>query len=138
MSMQALLFPQFLTSSPPLPSALQCQDLAPNKAHVNCSHPFGAFRYQSTCSLTCDEGFLLVGARELQCLDTGHWSAPLPECRGKNYSLQRFGNSCKLYFKRLHFRGGNCLGARNLKWTGKLITSFIHNPGIPNADAFRA
>ncbi|XP_070122262.1 P-selectin isoform X6 [Equus przewalskii] len=67
----------------PLPAceALQCQDLAPNKAHVNCSHPFGAFRYQSTCSLTCDEGFLLVGEHELQCLDTGHWSAPLPECR---------------------------------------------------------
>uniref|UniRef100_A0A3Q2I6T1 p-selectin n=1 Tax=Equus caballus TaxID=9796 RepID=A0A3Q2I6T1_HORSE len=69
------------TASAPVCKALQCQDLAPNKAHVNCSHPFGAFRYQSTCSLTCDEGFLLVGEHELQCLDTGHWSAPLPECR---------------------------------------------------------
>uniref|UniRef100_A0A3Q2H946 p-selectin n=1 Tax=Equus caballus TaxID=9796 RepID=A0A3Q2H946_HORSE len=69
------------TAPAPVCQALQCQDLAPNKAHVNCSHPFGAFRYQSTCSLTCDEGFLLVGEHELQCLDTGHWSAPLPECR---------------------------------------------------------
>ncbi|XP_014638929.1 PREDICTED: P-selectin [Ceratotherium simum simum] len=69
------------TAPAPVCQALQCQHLAPNKAQVNCSHPFGAFRYRSTCSLTCDEGFLLVGASELQCLETGNWSSPPPECR---------------------------------------------------------
>uniref|UniRef100_A0A2K6ELG4 p-selectin n=1 Tax=Propithecus coquereli TaxID=379532 RepID=A0A2K6ELG4_PROCO len=73
----------------PLPAceALQCQDLpAPNKAQVNCSHPFGAFRYQSVCSFTCEEGLFLVGASVLQCLATGIWSAAPPECQGKTIS----------------------------------------------------
>ncbi|KAL2771318.1 P-selectin precursor [Daubentonia madagascariensis] len=70
------------TAPAPICQALQCQDLpAPNKAQVNCSHPFGAFRYQSVCSYTCDEGLLLVGASVLQCLATGSWSAVPPECR---------------------------------------------------------
>ncbi|XP_064334037.1 P-selectin isoform X4 [Camelus dromedarius] len=70
------------TAPAPVCQALQCQDLpVPDKAQVNCSHPFGAFRYQSACSFTCDNGFLLVGASELQCLDTGDWSDPSPECQ---------------------------------------------------------
>uniref|UniRef100_A0A8D1FKJ6 p-selectin n=1 Tax=Sus scrofa TaxID=9823 RepID=A0A8D1FKJ6_PIG len=76
------------TAPAPVCQALQCQDLpAPEKAQVNCSHPFGAFRYQSTCSFTCDEGSSLVGASVLQCLETGNWSAPAPECQGKSISI---------------------------------------------------
>ncbi|XP_049737233.1 P-selectin isoform X5 [Elephas maximus indicus] len=70
------------TAPMPACEALQCQDLpAPKKAQVNCSHPFGAFRYQSACSFTCEEGLLLVGASVLQCLATGNWSAVPPECK---------------------------------------------------------
>uniref|UniRef100_A0A452FYQ2 p-selectin n=1 Tax=Capra hircus TaxID=9925 RepID=A0A452FYQ2_CAPHI len=70
------------TAPAPVCKALQCQDLpTSNKARVNCSHPFGDFRYQSTCSFTCDEGSFLVGASVLQCLDTGNWDAPFPECQ---------------------------------------------------------
>ncbi|XP_045733458.1 P-selectin isoform X6 [Mirounga angustirostris] len=70
------------TAPAPVCQALQCHDLpAPNKAQVNCSHPFGAFRYQSTCSFTCNEGLHLVGASVLQCLGSGNWSAPPPECQ---------------------------------------------------------
>ncbi|XP_044905041.1 P-selectin isoform X11 [Felis catus] len=70
------------TAPAPVCEALQCQDLpAPDQAQVNCSHPFGAFRYQSTCSFSCDEGLLLVGAGELRCLGTGTWSAPPPQCQ---------------------------------------------------------
>lgn len=73
--------------------ALQCQDLPTStKARVNCSHPFGDFRYQSTCSFTCDEGSFLVGASVLQCLDTGNWDAPFPECQGRMNSFQCLGN----------------------------------------------
>ncbi|XP_053515286.1 P-selectin [Artibeus jamaicensis] len=70
------------TAPAPVCQASQCQDLqAPNRAQMNCTHHFGAFRYQSTCSFTCDEGSLLVGASELQCLAAGDWSAHLPECQ---------------------------------------------------------
>ncbi|XP_012584367.1 PREDICTED: P-selectin [Condylura cristata] len=70
------------TAPAPVCQAVQCQDLlAPHKTQMNCSHPFGAFNYQSTCSFTCDKGLLLVGASVLQCLDTGEWSAPPPKCQ---------------------------------------------------------
>uniref|UniRef100_A0A667J5N4 p-selectin n=1 Tax=Lynx canadensis TaxID=61383 RepID=A0A667J5N4_LYNCA len=70
------------TAPAPVCEALRCQDLpAPDQAQVNCSHPFGTFRYQSTCSFSCDEGLLLVGAGELRCLGTGTWSAPPPQCQ---------------------------------------------------------
>nr|XP_027778651.1 P-selectin isoform X2 [Marmota flaviventris] len=71
------------TAPAPVCQAVQCQDLpAPRRAQVNCSHPSGSFRYQSVCSFTCEEGWLLVGEGELRCLATGHWSAAPPECQG--------------------------------------------------------
>ncbi|XP_045694512.1 P-selectin [Phyllostomus hastatus] len=70
------------TAPAPVCQALQCQGLrAPDRARMNCTHRFGAFQYQSTCSFACDEGSVLAGASELQCLATGAWSAHLPECR---------------------------------------------------------
>ncbi|XP_065792837.1 P-selectin [Muntiacus reevesi] len=70
------------TAPAPVCQALQCQDLpTSNKVRANCSHPFGDFRFQLTCSFTCDEGSFLVGASVLQCLDTGNWDAPFPECQ---------------------------------------------------------
>ncbi|XP_004464226.2 P-selectin isoform X1 [Dasypus novemcinctus] len=69
------------TMPAPICQALQCPALlAPQKVQMKCSHPFGAFRYQSSCSFTCEEDLLLVGASVLQCLTTGNWSALLPEC----------------------------------------------------------
>uniref|UniRef100_A0A2K5LFW6 L-selectin n=1 Tax=Cercocebus atys TaxID=9531 RepID=A0A2K5LFW6_CERAT len=71
------------TAPAPVCQALQCQDLpVPNEAQMNCSHPFGAFRYQSVCSFTCNEDLLLVGASVLQCLATGNWNSVPPECQG--------------------------------------------------------
>uniref|UniRef100_A0A2K5ERA7 p-selectin n=1 Tax=Aotus nancymaae TaxID=37293 RepID=A0A2K5ERA7_AOTNA len=73
------------TAPAPVCQALQCRDLpVQNEAQMNCSHPFGAFRYQSVCSFTCNEGLLLVGASELECLATGSWSSVAPECQGKS------------------------------------------------------
>uniref|UniRef100_A0A2K5S305 p-selectin n=1 Tax=Cebus imitator TaxID=2715852 RepID=A0A2K5S305_CEBIM len=70
------------TAPAPVCQALQCQDLpVQNEAQMNCSHPFGAFRYQSVCSFTCNEGLLLVGASVLECLATGNWSSIAPECQ---------------------------------------------------------
>ncbi|XP_040492126.1 P-selectin isoform X4 [Ursus maritimus] len=70
------------TAPSPACEAVQCQDLpAPNNAQVNCSHPFGAFRYQSTCSFSCNEGLHLLGQSVLRCLATGNWSSPPPACQ---------------------------------------------------------
>ncbi|XP_048213730.1 P-selectin isoform X2 [Perognathus longimembris pacificus] len=72
------------TAPAPVCQALQCQDFpVPRKAKMNCSHPFGTFQYQSVCSFSCAEGSLLVGARAIRCMATGHWSAAPPECRAK-------------------------------------------------------
>ncbi|KAM6218582.1 P-selectin [Rhynchocyon petersi] len=76
------------TAPAPVCEALQCQDLpAPTRGQVNCSHPFGASKYQSVCSFSCDEGLLLVGASVLQCLATGSWSAVPPECQAITCTL---------------------------------------------------
>lgn len=70
------------TAPAPVCQALKCQELpAVNKAQVNCSSPLGHLRYQSACSFTCDDGFLLAGASVLRCLANGIWDAPPPECQ---------------------------------------------------------
>ncbi|XP_035301706.1 P-selectin [Cricetulus griseus] len=70
------------TAPAPVCEALQCQDFpVPSKARVICSDPFGALKYQSVCSFSCDEDSLLVGASAIRCLATGHWSGTPPECQ---------------------------------------------------------
>ena len=32
---------------------------------------------------TCDEGFIINGASQRECLPTGMWSSPLPTCVSK-------------------------------------------------------
>uniref|UniRef100_A0A8V0YHJ7 p-selectin n=1 Tax=Gallus gallus TaxID=9031 RepID=A0A8V0YHJ7_CHICK len=61
-------------------NAVQCPILEPRGASMNCSHPFGDFRYNSTCTFRCPEGFERRGADELQCLDDRQWSAETPTC----------------------------------------------------------
>uniref|UniRef100_A0A8C7BWP2 p-selectin n=1 Tax=Neovison vison TaxID=452646 RepID=A0A8C7BWP2_NEOVI len=75
------------TAPAPVCQALQCQDLlAPNRGQVNCSHPLGAFRYESTCHFACSEGSHLVGASVLRCLHSGNWSSPPPESLGSPHN----------------------------------------------------
>lgn len=47
---------------------------------MTCSHPFGDFRYNSTCDFVCPEGFERRGAGTLQCLASRQWSAETPTC----------------------------------------------------------
>lgn len=128
----------FLYSLLPHPLALQCQDLpVPNEAQVNCSHPFGAFRYQSVCSFTCNEDLLLVGASVLQCLATGNWNSVPPECQGKNiFFLTSWKSIVGSIFKGWILEVTTVRST--LKWTGKLINTLIvlsYNPRIPNENA---
>lgn len=38
-------------------------------------------QYRSTVNYTCDEGYILEGARGAVCLENGSWSAPEPKCK---------------------------------------------------------
>uniref|UniRef100_A0A8B9EL70 p-selectin n=1 Tax=Anser cygnoides TaxID=8845 RepID=A0A8B9EL70_ANSCY len=60
--------------------SVQCPTLNPKGARMTCSHPFGDFRYNSTCDFVCPEGFERRGAGTLQCLASRQWSAETPTC----------------------------------------------------------
>uniref|UniRef100_A0A8B9EJI0 CD62 antigen-like family member L n=1 Tax=Anser cygnoides TaxID=8845 RepID=A0A8B9EJI0_ANSCY len=64
--------------------SVQCPTLNPKGARMTCSHPFGDFRYNSTCDFVCPEGFERRGAGTLQCLASRQWSAETPTCAGRD------------------------------------------------------
>lgn len=53
---------------------------------MTCSHPFGDFRYNSTCDFGCPEGFERRGEGTLRCLASRQWSAETPTCAGRDHS----------------------------------------------------
>ncbi|NXU82830.1 LYAM3 protein, partial [Xiphorhynchus elegans] len=59
---------------------VQCAELEPKAVHMNCSHPYGNFSYNSTCVFGCQEGFKQQGVGTLQCLPSREWSADIPVC----------------------------------------------------------
>ncbi|XP_029818119.1 P-selectin [Manacus vitellinus] len=59
---------------------VQCAELKPKGAHMNCSHPYGNFSYNSTCMFGCQEGFKQQGMGTLRCLPSQEWSADIPIC----------------------------------------------------------
>lgn len=66
-----------------LPAAISCPALdAPSHGHLNCSHPHGNFTFNSTCSFSCKEGFIQMGAEMLRCSATGNWTRHPPVCEG--------------------------------------------------------
>lgn len=62
---------------------VQCAKLEPKGVRMNCSHPFGDFSYNSTCTFECQEGFERRGAGTLWCLPSQQWSAETPTCTGR-------------------------------------------------------
>ncbi|XP_058890834.1 E-selectin isoform X2 [Acipenser ruthenus] len=62
--------------------ALKCQSLkTPIRGVMNCSHPFGDYRFNSSCEMGCEEGFIMRGSDILQCNASGLWTEPLPTCQ---------------------------------------------------------
>ncbi|NWT00137.1 LYAM3 protein, partial [Mionectes macconnelli] len=59
---------------------MQCAELKPKGVHMNCSHPYGNFSYNSTCVFGCQEGFKQQGRGTLRCLPSQQWSADIPIC----------------------------------------------------------
>ncbi|KFP81513.1 P-selectin, partial [Acanthisitta chloris] len=65
---------------PECEDVVQCAKLEPKGVHMNCSHPYKDFGYNSTCFFECQEGFKRQGAAMLQCLPSQQWSANTPMC----------------------------------------------------------
>ncbi|XP_064188218.1 E-selectin-like isoform X6 [Anguilla rostrata] len=102
------------TELPPLCQAQQCEVLtAPLHGSLHCSHPHEEFSFNSSCNVSCEEGFLLNGTASIQCTSLGVWTEPPPLCQARQclplvapgrgqmncshpHSLFSFGSSCEL------------------------------------------
>ncbi|XP_076403994.1 E-selectin isoform X1 [Peromyscus maniculatus bairdii] len=53
----------------------------PDHGSLNCTHPFGLFSYNSSCSFSCHRGYLPSSTETtMQCMSSGEWSVPTPAC----------------------------------------------------------
>ncbi|XP_065529937.1 P-selectin-like isoform X2 [Lathamus discolor] len=69
------------TGETPQCKAISCPELdAPSRSHLSCSHMYGNFTYNSTCTFSCEEGFVRMGAEVLWCAATGNWTRQPPVC----------------------------------------------------------
>ncbi|XP_050995359.1 P-selectin [Labeo rohita] len=69
------------THKPPTCTVVTCNAiLAPANGHLTCADPLGKFSFNSSCNISCDEGYKLRGKATLTCLSAGNWSAPTPVC----------------------------------------------------------
>ncbi|NXO64439.1 LYAM3 protein, partial [Phainopepla nitens] len=71
------------TGDPTHCKAISCPVLAPpSRGQLSCSHVHGNFTYNSTCTFSCEEGFVQMGAEMLRCEATGNWTRDPPVCAG--------------------------------------------------------
>ncbi|XP_007935969.1 E-selectin-like [Orycteropus afer afer] len=68
-------------------SGLNCEQVvtceaqkAPEHGSLVCTHPLGNFSYNSSCSISCEKGYLPSSSETTQCTSSGEWSAPTPTC----------------------------------------------------------
>ncbi|GAB1285626.1 E-selectin [Apodemus speciosus] len=53
----------------------------PDHISPNCTHPFGLFSYNSSCSFSCKKGYQPSSMETTaRCMSSGEWSAPAPVC----------------------------------------------------------
>uniref|UniRef100_A0A8D0HH07 p-selectin n=1 Tax=Sphenodon punctatus TaxID=8508 RepID=A0A8D0HH07_SPHPU len=117
------------TAPVPACQAVQCESLqSPEQGGLVCSHPFGNFRYQSTCDFSCEHGFTLTGAKILRCLTTGNWNDPPPTCQAVQCQPLRIlthGNhSCSHVYGEFQFQSScsfSCAEGFLLSGTQKIL-----------------
>ncbi|KAM9619238.1 P-selectin-like isoform 8-T8 [Morphnus guianensis] len=69
------------TGDAPQCKAVSCPVLdAPSRGQLSCFHVYGNFTYNSTCTFSCEEGFVRMGAEVLWCAATGNWTRHPPVC----------------------------------------------------------
>uniref|UniRef100_G3SZI6 E-selectin n=1 Tax=Loxodonta africana TaxID=9785 RepID=G3SZI6_LOXAF len=68
-------------------SGLNCEQVvtceaqkAPEHGSLVCTHPWGNFSYNSSCSVTCEKGHLPSSTEATRCTSSGEWSAPTAAC----------------------------------------------------------
>ena len=65
-------------------SAISCSVLrAPEHGELNCSHLHGNFTFGSTCNLSCQPGFELLGPQSRECMPTRAWTGDTSRCKGR-------------------------------------------------------
>ncbi|XP_069794220.1 P-selectin-like isoform X3 [Narcine bancroftii] len=70
------------SASIPKCKAIRCSGLETSKKdNMKCTHPFGYFSYNSTCTFGCREGYVLHGSERLQCSASGQWTDRPPFCK---------------------------------------------------------
>ncbi|XP_032884022.1 P-selectin-like [Amblyraja radiata] len=78
------------TAEVPSCEATNCTTLVnPEQGTVNCSHPFGLFRYNATCDVICEKGFIVNGSGTVQCGASGQWTPQIPSCKAMKCDMLR-------------------------------------------------
>ncbi|CAH2329432.1 P-selectin isoform X1, partial [Pelobates cultripes] len=95
--------------------AVACEALKrPSDGSMACSHPFADFRYNSSCTFGCVEGFLLEGPESVLCQATGEWSNPAPTCAAVACeplkSPSNGSMTCSNVFADFHFKSSCTFG----------------------------
>ncbi|XP_039341460.1 P-selectin-like [Mauremys reevesii] len=76
------------TGHPPHCEAVKCPVLdSPGRGRLNCTHWHGDFTYNSTCTFSCETGFVLNGSGTLECMALGQWRGQTPRCEGRGTAL---------------------------------------------------
>lgn len=67
-------------------SVVTCKEQKhPDHGSLNCTHPFGLFSYNSSCSFSCNRGYLPSSTETtMRCMSSGEWSVPTPACHGNS------------------------------------------------------
>ncbi|XP_032923850.1 P-selectin isoform X6 [Catharus ustulatus] len=92
--------------------AISCPELAPpSRGQLSCSHMHGNFTYNSTCTFSCEEGFVQMGAELLHCEATGNWSRDAPVCAEDGAFLKQV----------LAYSSGSALAVGGVVLSGGLI-----------------
>ncbi|XP_019147424.3 P-selectin isoform X3 [Corvus cornix cornix] len=100
------------TGGPTDCKAISCPVLAPpRRGQLSCSHVHGNFTYNSTCTFSCEEGFVRMGAEMLQCEATGNWTREPPVCAEDGAFLKQV----------LAYSSGSALAVAGVVLSGGLI-----------------
>lgn len=70
---------------------LECPALPALRHGQHTGEAAGSFAPGLAVNFSCQAGYLLVGARIIQCLSSGEWSAAMPHCEGSQAPLPRLG-----------------------------------------------
>lgn len=127
------------TGEPPQCEAIKCESpKTVDHGVLNCTQPIESLVYNSTCLLSCEEGFVLNTTGSLQCTASGKWSAETPTCKAVtcnpltvlkkdfmncSHPFEHFAykSKCSFYCPEGHLSGSSSLECNSSgKWTAEI------------------